>query len=179
MTDQDRYAKTQHVVASHFGVHVSTVRTWRARAKDEHDVDFKTSKGWDLEVIQEWRDTYIDAVEESDEESEAARKEDAAWRKRKTQAEAREKEAKAAITEHKMMAMTSDLVHLDEVEAFLSSAFTDLRRQLDRLPVEYVSGYAADMQDDMKVDLKDRIDLILSSFHGWVLNAVELRDDIT
>ena len=136
MGSQDQFVSTQQAVATAIGVDRHTVKQWLAEGAPG-----KTSKGYDIAAIAEWRDLnkrkYGDDwrdIEGITEDEYKARMSIA--KLRKAEGEALKYESEARIKEHEAQKTTEDVVHLDDVERFMAGVFAETRRLLDRLPME-------------------------------------------
>ena len=114
----------------------------------------KDSSGrYDIEAITAWRDVHRPAPTKTDDMS--------ALEYRRKKADAELYEAKAKREMHRVLVETEDVVHLDDVDAFVSNMFTELRRLLNRVPKEMSAGYADEVRHEIEKDLSDRLDLVL------------------
>ncbi|MEM6979632.1 MAG: hypothetical protein AAF539_08165 [Planctomycetota bacterium] len=168
--DTPRFVSTQAEVAEALGVNRHTVKDWIAAGAPG-----KTDDGdYDVVAILTWqqinRPTGPDI---SDVDAATLEK----WKIRKLIAEAREREAKARIAEFEAQKTTEDVVHLDDVERFLSLVFAEARRVLKRIPKEMKPGYHESIRSTIETDLDDRLDIALRTLAGYCRRITRMREE--
>tara|TARA_A100001391_G_scaffold126198_3_gene86316 strand:+ start:1475 stop:2005 length:531 start_codon:yes stop_codon:yes gene_type:complete len=170
--DVTRYVSTMQDVASALGVNRHTVKEWLAEGAPG-----KGPEGYDVEAILTWRtiskSSTSSSIEGIDDDGQGPEE----WKFRKLIAEAREKEAKAKIAEFEAQKTTEDVVHLDDVERFLSLVFAEARRVLKRIPKEMKPGYAEDLREAIGQDLDDRLDIALRTLSGYCRRVTRMREE--
>jgi len=97
-------------------------------------------------------------------------------RRAKILAEAKFKEGQATVSQHRARQLASDLVSMATVEKFLVTFFTETRVQLQRLPEEVAAAYPDAWREQLRDDLRARVDLVLGAIHGHVLSVTDLRE---
>ena len=177
MGSQGQFVSTQQAVATAIGVDRHTVKQWLGEGAPG-----KTSKGYDIAAIAEWRDLnkrkYGDDwrdIEGISEDEYKARMSIA--RLRKAEGEALKYESEARIKEHEAQKTTEDVVHLDDVERFMAGVFAETRRLLNRLPMEMKNGYPEEIRDALAQDLESRLSIVLRTMSGYCRRVVDLRDE--
>ena len=172
-----KFVTTQRAVAAAIGVDRHTIKEWLAEGAPG-----KTSKGYDIAAIVQWRDLnkrqYGDDwrdIEGISEDEYKARMSIA--RLRKAEGEALKYESEARIKEHEAQKTTEDVVHLDDVERFMAGVFAETRRLLERLPMEMKNGYPEEIRDALAQDLEARLSIVLRTMSGYCRRLVDLRDE--
>lgn len=163
-TDAPQLASSVDDIASALGVNRRTVYEWLRSGAPGKD----SSGRYDIDEIAAWRDVHRPAATKTEDMSVLE------YRRKKADAELYEAKAKREM--HRVLVETEDVVHLDNVDAFISQMFTELRRLLHRVPKEMSAGYADDVRHEIEKDLNDRLDLALRALHGYCTRVVELRD---
>lgn len=163
--DAPNFVSSVDGVAAVIGVNRRTVLEWlRAGAPGKRD------GGYDVDAIRVWREENRQQVEKTPEDV-------AELLYRRKKADADLYEAKAQREQHRVLVETEDVVHLDDVEVFISQMFTEFRRLLSRIPKEMSAGYADAIRHELEKDLNDRLNLALRALHGYCTRVVELRDN--
>lgn len=62
-----------------------------------------------------------------------------------------------------------------DVNRFLVEFLAEARNLLDRMVVEFSAGYGRDLQEDLRVDLGNRKDLLLNQLGDWIENVDDLE----
>lgn len=171
-----RYVSTQLEVAKAIGVGKHTVKEWLAEG-----APVKTSQGYDVEAIRNWRaltktNSYVEEEGETEEiEDPNAEASIGELKRRKLLAEVLEVEAKAILKAYEAEQTTKDVVHLDDVNLWVSQMLTELRRLHLRVPKEMAAGYPKEFRAELEKDLADRFTLVLRSLHGYAIRTSEIR----
>lgn len=128
------------------------------------------------EVIDAWRATLKKPMAGDAEDPLLHDAEVLQARRAKIVADARFKEGQATVAQHKARRLATDLVSMEVVEKFLTGFFTETRVQLQRLPEEVAAAYPDAWRENLRDDLRQRVELILAAIHGHVLAATDLRE---
>lgn len=173
-----QYESTIAKTAKVFGVNSRTIREWLERGAPG-----KTKDGYDIEAIRNWRELNLKQPSGNSEiEAIAGAVADdiqqavAALKLRKLIAEVLEVEAKAELKQFDVTQKTQEVVHLDDVDNWVSGLLTELRRLILRLPKEMSAGYPVKTRRKIEEDLELRMSLILRSLEGYATRSTELRD---
>ena len=157
-------------VAKAIGVDRHTVKEWMAEGAPA-----KSEYGYDIEAIKKWRaitkTLHFNSDGDDQDEEESVNR----LKYRKLLAEVLEVEAKAAIKAYEAEQTTKDVVHLDDVNLWVSQFLTELRRLHLRVPKEMSAGYPKEFRGDLEKDLTDRLTLVLRSLHGFATRSNEVR----
>jgi len=62
-----------------------------------------------------------------------------------------------------------------DVNRFITEFLTEARNLMDRMVVEFSAGYGRDLEEDLRVDLGNRKDLLLNQLGDWIENIDELE----
>ena len=175
MPKQSQFVPTQQKAAEEIGVDRHTVKEWLSQGAPG-----KTSKGYDVEALKEWRKLNKrkvgdDWLDQTDIDSDEYAKRILAAKLRKAEGEALKLESEGKIKEHEATKTTEDVVHLDDVKMFLALFFGEARRVFMRIPKEMKNGYPEEMRTDLEEDLEARIMIGLRSMSGYARRVVELR----
>jgi len=170
-----QFVDSQAEVAIRLGVNRHSVKEWLAEGAPR-----KTSAGYDVHAIEEWRAIHKRANGEMPELLEIS-KEDFARRLmmaklRRAEGEAIRAESEGKIKNHEALKTTEDVVHLDDVERFLASFFGETRRVLMRIPKEMKNGYPEELRQDLADDLESRLAIALRTMAGYCRRITDLRE---
>ena len=170
------YESTQAKAGKVLGVDRRTIIDWLGRGAPG-----KTDNGYDIEALRKWRDENISKTA-AEEEFEAAGGVDiqqaiTALKLRKLIAEVLDAEAKARLKQFDVTVKTQDVVHMDDVDNWVSGFLTELRRLHLRLIKEMSAGYPANTRKKIQDDLEQRTSLILRSLEGFATRTTEIRDE--
>lgn len=169
-----RKVKTMGEVGELLGTDRRTVGEWIKASGI-----LKGEDGWDVDEIATWRETNMNAKlptgDGATPGSMAERMQQA--KLKKLENEAIEAEAKARIRVHEADKQTENIVHLDDVERFLSGVFSEARRVFKRIPKEMSSGYPADLRQSLESDIDARIDIALRTLSGFCRRVTDLREE--
>ncbi len=171
-SSQPQYVDTQADVAAALGVDRHTVKDWLAQGAPH-----KTSAGYDVKAIAEWRELNkrtASELPEIDKSEFAVRM--AIAKLRRAEGEALWAESEGKLKEHEVRKTTSDIVHLDDVEMALNIMFGELRRVLLRIPKEMKNGYPEELQHTIDEDLEARLSIALRAAAGLFRRITDLRE---
>lgn len=169
------YVKSQREIAEAIGVNRHTVKDWLGEGAPG-----ETDKGYDVDAIREWRrvNKKSDPSHVVGEFTKAEA--DARLLKAKidkAESESRIKLAEAAIREFEARKKTEAVVHLDDVERFLTLHFAECRRVFGRIPTEMKQGYPEHLRATIEEDLTSRINIALRAVSGYCRRITELRGE--
>jgi len=168
-----QFVDSQAEVAARLGVNRHTVKEWLSEGAPR-----KTSAGYDIHAIEEWRALHKRPGSQPDLEisqDEFARRLLMA-KLRKAEGEAIRAESEGKIKNHEALKTTEDVVHLDDVERFLSLFFGETRRGLMRIPKEMKNGYPEELRQDLRDDLEARLAIALRTMAGYCRRITDLRE---
>lgn len=154
-------------VANYFGVHPRTVKDWLAAGAPP-----KKDARYDLRAIEEWRaaNRKNKSKPPSDEATLAALK--------KLQAEARIKEADAALKEYRtLLATDHSLVDKVDVERFISHFLTQARRLIEKTEHAICAAVPRKYQQQLREEIKAQHDQYLRNMHGFIGQVADIGDD--
>jgi len=168
------FVETQHEVAVALGVNRHTVKEWLQQGAPR-----KTSQGYDVDAIHEWRLAHKRSTDQPDLGN--LSQEDFARRLliaklRRAEGEALRAESEGKIKDHEARKTVEDVVHLDDVERFLASFFAETRRVVMRIPKEMQNGYPEEMRADLHDDLEQRLMIALRTMAGYCRRVTDLRE---
>lgn len=167
------YVKTQREVASALGVNRHTVKEWLAEGAPG-----LVDGTYSIDAIRQWREVHKKGSETSDIGGitrQAFDQRMLAAKLDKIESEARIKAAEARIKEFEAKRKTDTIVHLDDVERFLSLMFAETRRVLSKIPIEMKMGYPEAMRDALADDLESRHNMALRTMSGYCRRITEIR----
>ena len=173
MTKKSGKPKTHIELAKAMGVTRHSIGNWMAMGAPKRDED----GFYDVEAVQKWREANIQ-VKGQKPRNESFDKRMADAKLREQEAKAEKTESEAGIQGWKLRMMGDDVVYLHDVEEFLASAFTQLRKQIDRLPDSIATRYPENIQDMLRDDLREQLGITLRSFHGHVSNLTQIREEV-
>jgi phage terminase Nu1 subunit (DNA packaging protein) len=171
---QPQFVETQADVAIAMGVNRHTVKEWLQQGAPR-----KTSAGYDIHAITEWRNLHkrtSDPTKDLDIPQEEFARRLLMAKLRRAEGEAIRAESEGKIKNHEALKTTEDVVHLDDVERFLSSFFGETRRVLMRIPKEMKNGYPEDLRQDLADDLEARLSIALRTMAGYCRRVTDLRE---
>lgn len=165
-------AKTFGEVAKKYKVARDTVRRdWKAAGMPALPCTW--------EEIDKWKATLKPAPNKADENKDPIFRDEAITkaRREKYMAEAEIKKAFATVSLHKARLLASDVISLDVVERFIVEFLTEARVQMLRLPEELKAAYPPKWRDQLGVDLRQRLELILKALHGRATTLADIRNE--
>lgn len=169
MESEERFVDSQAKVARAIGVDRHTIKEWMGEGAPG-----KTSQGYDVQAITEWRElNKRTPIVIGDAEFEIRM---ANAKLRKLEGEALKAESEGQIKEHEVKKTTQDVVHLDDVEQFLSLHFGETRRVLMRIPTDMKNGYPENMRQDLEDDIKSRLEIALRTISGNARRLADVRE---
>lgn len=155
---------SQEAVANHFGVHPRTAAGWFRQGAPG-----KGKNGYDLEAIKKWRAENLGPVPGTDKNPDKHELE-----MRLLAAQVAKEEANAAIKQHEKLKKTEDVVHINDVELYLTSLFTEGRRKLMKIPEVMPMGFPETLRPAMKEELEKQLEIWLR----WMSNKAETVSEI-
>ncbi|MCC9603515.1 hypothetical protein LOC67_23445 [Stieleria sp. JC731] len=156
-------AGTQQEVAKHFGVNRRTVAEWLADGcpgKQDND-------RFDLDAIAAWRAENREKQPERNLTKEQLEIE-------LLMADVRKRRAEAAIKEHDQLKKTEDVVHISEVELYLTSLFTEGRRKLLKIPETLPMGFPEHLRPAIREECIKQLEIWLR----WMANKAATVSEI-
>jgi hypothetical protein len=168
-----QFVDSQAEVAARLGVNRHTIKEWLAEGAPR-----KTSAGYDIQAIEEWRALHkrSGAMPEMEISQEEFARRLLAAKLRRAEGEAIRAESEGKIKSHEALKTTEDVVHLDDVERFLASFFGETRRVLMRIPKEMKNGYPEELRQDLAEDLESRLAIALRTMAGYCRRITDLRE---
>lgn len=171
--ESPQFVETQMEVASALGVNRHTVKEWLQQGAPR-----KTSSGYDVVAIKEWRALHKREAEQPELEisNDEFAKRLLMAKLRRAEGEALRAESEGKIKDHEAKKTTEDIVHLDDVERFLSQLFAEARRILLRIPMEMKNGYPEEMRQPLADDLEGRLSIALRTLSGACRRVTDVRE---
>jgi phage terminase Nu1 subunit (DNA packaging protein) len=170
-----RIVQHQNEVAKHFDCSLSAVRNWKQRGMP--GIPGK----YDLDEIAQWREDNFRRKPEDDQANWKNNQENSVKlnndRQRFAKAQADREEALAAMAKMEASLREGNFADLDEVNLFFADFFTELRRLLQRIPVEMPPGYPQRFRAAIRKDVQQRLELVLDQMHDWTLRTEDLKVD--
>jgi hypothetical protein len=164
MDERNRILATQRAVAQHYGVTTEAVRKWRTKQPP-----MPGERGnYDLDAIDQWKAENLRPSPTDDDEPTTMQED----RQLLLRAQARKETAKANREERADRLEEEAIVHIDDVQRFVSGFLSEVRRQHQRLPRDFKQGYPPKLRRTIEEDLEERLALLLNSLH---LKALELE----
>lgn len=163
-----------------FGVSLSAIRKWAAVGMPGRPGEYN------VDQIRAWRESTFKRRpeeesarffndDEADPKSEKGQTSIHQDRARYIKAQADKEEANASIAKIDAKLKEGNFADLDDVNIFFSEFFTELRRLLSRIPVEMPPGYSANIRQQIRSDLDERLEIVLNQMHDWTLRIEELE----
>ncbi|MDB4631893.1 hypothetical protein OAF96_00505 [bacterium] len=168
--------KKAHIVEDYqqlaeiFGVKVSTLHKWRTAGmpgkKGEYNVD----------QIRTWATINGKGRRSNEDKTEHELTEEAVRASAIEQIEkARKLGLQANILARKDRIEEGGLLRSVDVNRFITEFLTEARNLLDRMVVEFSAGYGRDLEEDLRVDLGNRKDLLLNQLGDWIENVDDME----
>lgn len=155
------HCNTISEAAQAIGVDERTLKTWLSKGAPK-----KSESGYDVEAIKKWREfngQQIHSVAETDEEYER-RLHNA--KLEKLEGESAKVNAEAVLKQYQVREVAEDLLLKLEVSNDFAEALTGFSSGLQKIPAQMAAGYAPELQDRLKKDLQDRLELELRALRG-------------
>lgn len=169
------YARSISELAQHFGVNRRTIQDWFVDGAPK-----KTDKGYDVIAIAEWRKANRRPMPPKPAEelcgNELTRRMQMAKLKEQ-EAKANKVEAEAVIAQYKELTLKDDICYVRDVENWVSAALTAFRNEIQKIPAQLASGYAPEIQEQLKVDIEERLDISLRALHSRLSDIKQAKDD--
>lgn len=155
-------ATTQDEVANHFGVNRRTFAEWLAAG-----CPGKVKGAYDLAAITAWR--ALNRPEQPPKDQSRVELE-----LRLLAADVAKREAEAAIKQHEKIKKTEDVVHINDVELYLTSLFTEGRRKLMKIPEVLPMGFPESLRPAIKEECEKQLEIWLR----WMANKAATVSEI-
>lgn len=167
---QANIVQTYQQLSEIFGVAVSTLVKWRTAGmpgkKGEYNVD----------QIRTWATINGKGRKSHEDKAEHELTAEAVRAAAIEQIEkARKLGLQANILARKDRIEEGGLLRSVDVNRFLVEFLAEARNLLDRMVVEFSAGYGRDLQEDLRVDLGNRKDLLLNQLGDWIENVDDLE----
>ncbi|MCM2370955.1 hypothetical protein [Aporhodopirellula aestuarii] len=133
----------------------------------------KTTKGYNVTAIQQWRIENV-KTQPKDESEFSVRM--AMARLRKEEALAEEAEWKAKKIELELRKQAANLVDLDAVDQFFTQLIAGGRRQLLRIPEEIAAGFPEDQRVEVRDLIAKHLEMWLRSMNAKSKNLAGIRE---
>lgn len=167
---EEHYVSTIDDVAIAVGVDQRTVKTWLKQGAPK-----KTSNGYDVAAITEWRDLNRRTSEPTVEDPDQYKIRMANARLRELEGKALKVESEAKIKQHEAVQTTEAVVHMDDVQREANLAFREISRVFMRIIEEMPPGYADNIRETIHADLDARIRMALRTASGRLRRLYDLR----
>lgn len=151
-------------VAQIIGVHPRTARGWLKQG-----CPGKVGGSYDIEAIKKWRAENLGPVPGTNKDPGKAELE-----LRLLAADVAKREAEAAIKQHEKLKKTEDVVHINDVELYLTSLFTEGRRKLMKIPEVLPMGFPEDLRPAIKEECEKQLEIWLR----WMANKAATVSEI-
>ncbi len=157
----DGILQTQTDLAKYLGVHRKTVTEWM----NSHNPPPKHKDYFVVAEIDEW---YATKMRKPAHDENAKARFNLDFEKEK--AKLRKEQALALQYEFKAAQLNPDFVPVVEVNQFLTSFFTELRRNALAIPPEMCATYPPEVRELVQADLQARLEMLLNYAADWVEN---------
>lgn len=163
MTEKKRIT-SKEAVAGHFGVHPRTVGVWISSG-----CPGKADGEYDVGAIAKWRSENLEPPPGTTKNADKQELE-----MRLLAADVAKREAEAAIKQHEKLKKTEDVVHIHDVELYLTSLFTEGRRKLCKIPEVLPMGFPEHLRPAIKEELEKQLEIWLR----WMANKAATVSEI-
>lgn len=157
----DGVVRTQTDLAKHLNVARRTVVEW---TNERNPPPRQADGSYILTEVQAWHEARKARLRKPVDE----RREELNYRKEETKL--RKETALAMQAEFKAKRMDPDFVPVVDVNQFLTSFFTELRRNALAIPPEMCATYPTEVRELVQGDLESRLKMLLNYAADWVEN---------